>query len=315
MRKLLPYTMAALCLSATAVAAQKTSLPDPVAPIANPFKSVADLLACTRDHGTLVSAHRGGEAPGYPENALESAARTLSQFPALIEVDVRRSKDGVLLLMHDATLERTSTGSGPVDAQDWSVLSNLQLKDNDGRTTAFHIPRFSDLARWSRGRALVLAEVKDSATLPDIIREIREADAQANFMLLVNSLDDAKRVQALDADLSITFEMRDAQAVADARAARLDMRRVIAWTGVGKRDKAFWSDLRTQGMTVSYGALWFIDGAIDYLDLKGIYAGLAEDGVALLATDRAPAAQAEIAQVRSIEPALRQCRAIRAGAQ
>lgn len=313
MRKLLSCTIAPLCLSASAFAASTAPLPEPVAPIANPFASVAELLVCTRDHGTLVSAHRGGASPGYPENALESAAHTLSEFPALIEVDVRRSKDGVLLLMHDATLNRTSTGAGPVTAQDWATLSALKLKDNDGRTTDFHIPRFSALAEWARGRALVLAEVKESDTLPDMIREIRAAGAQRNFLLLVNSLDDARRVQALDPDLSITFEMRDAQAVADARTAGLDMRRVIVWTGVGKRDKAFWDDLRAKGMTVSYGALWFIDGAIDYLDLKGIYAGLAEDGVALLATDRASHAQAEISQVRSIEPALRQCRAIRTG--
>lgn len=315
MRKFLSCTIVALCLSTSPLAASTASLPEPIAPIANPYTSVADLLACTRDRGTLVSAHRGGAAPGYPENALESAAHTLSSFPALIEVDVRRSKDGVLLLMHDATLDRTSSGSGPLEEQDWSALSRLQLKDNDGRTTSFHIPRFSALAQWARGRAPVLAEVKISDTLPEIIREIRAADAQANFMLLVNSLDDAKRVQALDPDLGITLEMLDAKALADAKAAGLDMRRVIAWTGVGKRDKAYWDDLRAQGMTVSYGALWFIDGAIEYLDLKGIYAGLAQDGVALLATDRAPAAQAEIAQVRPIEAALRQCGAIRAGAR
>ncbi len=315
MRNLLPCALAAALLSTSASAQSLKTLPEPHLPVANPFKSVSDLLACTRGRGTLVSAHRGGAAPGYPENALETGAHTLSRFPALLEVDVRRSKDGVLLLMHDATLDRTSTGSGPVAAQDWSALSGLHLKDNDGQTTTFRIPRLSAMAEWARGRALVLAEVKISETLPDVIREIRTAGAQANFMLLVNNLDDAKRAQALDPDISITLEIPDAEALARAEAAGIDMRRVVIWTGVGKRNKPFWNALRAQGLTVSYGALWFIDGAIDYLDLKGIYAELAEDGVALLATDRAPAAQAEVARVRPIEPALRQCRAVRAGAR
>ncbi|WP_336980742.1 glycerophosphodiester phosphodiesterase family protein [Altererythrobacter fulvus] len=310
MRKILPCVLAAALLPATGFAAPDAKLPEPKVPVANPFASVHDLFDCTRDTGTLVSAHRGGAAPGYPENAIETAAHTLSQFPVLVEVDVRRTKDGVLVLMHDDTLDRTSTGTGPVEAQTWSALSQLYLEDNDGNLTTFRIPRLSTMAEWAHNRALVLAEVKDSDALPQMIREIRAAGAQANFMLLVNSLEDAKRVQELDPTISITFEMADAAALARAKEAGIDMKRVIAWTGIGKRDRAYWNDLRAQGLTVSYGTLWFIDGAVENLDLKGIYAELAQDGVALLATDRAVAAQAEIAQVRPIEAALRQCKAV-----
>ena len=281
-------------------------------PIANPYPNVRDLLACTSRDGTLVSAHRGGAMAGYPENAIETGAHTLSQFPALLEVDVRRSRDGVLLLMHDSTLERTSTGSGPVDTQVWADLAKLRLKDNDGQETGFHIPRLIDMARWAKGRALVLAEVKISDSLPQIIREIREAGAQANFMLLVNSMEDAKRAQALDPDIAITFEVSTPAALEQAKAAGIDTGRLIAWTGIGKRDRQFWADLRARDMVVAYGTLWYVDGAIENLGLKGLYAELAQDGVGLLATDRATAAHSEISSVRPIEPALLRCRASRA---
>ena len=291
--------------------AASTVLPEPRVPVANPFASVHDLLACTRSTGTLVSAHRGGAAPGFPENALESAAQTLTTFPALLEVDVRQSRDGVLVLMHDATLERTTTGTGPVSAQNWSTLRTLRLKDNDGNETAFRIPQLRDMAAWAKGRGLVLAEVKVSETLPRIVKEIREVGAQANFMLLINSLDDAKRLQALDSEISMSLEIPDAEALQRVKDAGIDMRRVVPWTGIGKRDRAFWRALHAEGHTVSYGTLWYVDGAIENLDLKGIYAELAVDGVDLLATDRASAAYAEIAPVRSIETALRQCKAVR----
>lgn len=308
MKTLHAFALAATLVGGSASAAPAT-MPEPLVPIANPFHNVRDLLACTARDGTLVSAHRGGAGPGYPENAIETGAHTLSQFPALLEVDVRRSRDGVLLLMHDATLERTSTGSGPVDAQDWAALQKLHLKDNDGQETSFRIPRLIEMARWAKGRALVLAEVKISDSLPQIIREIREAGAQANIMLLVNSIDDAKRAQALDRDIALTFDISSPAALEEAKAAGVDTKRIIAWTGIGKRDRAFWADLRGRGMVVAYGTLWYVDGAIENLDLKGLYAELARDGVDLMATDRAAVAHAEISAVRPIEPALQRCRA------
>jgi glycerophosphoryl diester phosphodiesterase len=311
MRKAILSALLIGILTPSAGLAAPATLPEPRVPVANPFASVHDLLACTRGIGTLVSAHRGGAAPGYPENAIESAARTLTAFPALLEVDVRQSRDGVLVLMHDDTLDRTTTGTGAVADHDWGALRTLRLKDNDGNETAFQIPQLRDMAVWAKGRGLVLAEVKVSETLPQIVREIREAGAQANFMLLINNLQDAKRLQTLDGEISMSLEIPDAVALQRVKDAGIDMRRVVPWTGIGKRDRSFWNALHAEGHTVSYGTLWYVDGAIENLDLKGIYAELAADGVDLLATDRAPAAYAEIAPVRSIETALRQCKAVR----
>lgn len=303
---------AAFLAAGTPLAAQQAR-PEPRVPIANPLPTVADLFGCLRGKGTLVSAHRGGVGPGYPENAIETAAHTLARVPALIEVDIHHSRDGVLVLMHDDTLDRTSTGTGPIRDQDWSALQKLELEDDDGKPTGFRIPRLADMIGWARGRALVLAEVKESDTLPQVVAEIRAAHAQPYVMLLINSLDDARHLQQLDPSITMTLEAPDLAALDRYAAAGIDLKRVIAWNGIGKRDVALWKGFHDRGMTLAYGTLWYVDGAIENLALKGIYAELAQQGVDLLATDRAVEAEAEIARVRPIAGALRQCRAVAPG--
>lgn len=311
---MLKQLIAAYALIAAAPLAAQQAGPEPRAPIASPFPSVADLFACLRGKGTLASAHRGGVGPGYPENAIETAAHTLAKVPALIEVDIHRSRDGVLVLMHDDTLDRTSTGTGPIRAQDWSALQKLELEDDDGKPTGFRIPRLADMIGWARGRALVLAEVKESDTLPQVVAEIRAAKAQPYVMLLINSLDDAVRLQKLDPSITMTLEAADLAALDRYAAAGIDLKHVIAWNGIGKRDVALWKAFHDRDMTLAYGTLWYVDTTIENLGLKGIYAELAGQGVDLLATDHPVEAEAEIAAVRPITTALRQCKAL-GGAQ
>ena len=300
---------ASLAIGSVPLAARE-ALPEPAVPITNPFPSVADLFVCLRGKGTLTSAHRGGTGPGYPENALETAAHTLASLPVLFETDVHRSSDGVLVLMHDDTLDRTSNGTGPVADQDWAALQELWLEDNDGNLTPFRIPRLADAIAWTRNRALMLAEVKDSDTLPQVVEEIRRAKAQPHVMLLVNSMDDAVRVHQLDPTITMTLEVTDLDQIDEYAAAGIDLTRVIAWNGIGKRDRALWQAIHDRGLTLAYGTLWYVDSTVENLGLEGIYAELAEDGVDIIATDRPVRANAEVAAVRPIEAALHQCNAV-----
>ena len=300
-----------LAVGIPVAAQQEQPLPEPRVSISNPFPTVADLFACLRGKGTLASAHRGGPAPGYPENALETVAHTLSQEPVLFESDIRRTSDGVLVIMHDETLDRTSTGTGPVRDQTWSALQQLRLVDNDGAVTDFRIRRFSEALEWTKDRALMLAEVKDSASLPQVVAELQQAGAQDHVMLLVNSLDDAARVHELDPTITMTLAVEDLADLDAYAKAGVDLTKVIAWNGIGKRDRHLWDAIHDRGLTLAYGTLWFIDTTVKNLAMRGIYAELAEDGVDLLATDYPISATAEFSLVRPIEPALQQCNAVK----
>ena len=74
------------------------------------ISNVDDLISFYQyadDRIPLISGHRGGRGKGYPENSMETFENTLSYTPATFEIDPRLTKDSVIVLFHDDTLERT----------------------------------------------------------------------------------------------------------------------------------------------------------------------------------------------------------------
>ena len=112
--------------------------------------SLPELLDRVREaKGLLIAAHRGGPAPGYPENALETLQYGFKQGIGVFEVDVAESQDGVLYLMHDRSLRRTGGYDGGVADTDWAVVSKLDLLDHEGKPTGFSPPTLADVLRLS----------------------------------------------------------------------------------------------------------------------------------------------------------------------
>ncbi len=119
---------------------------------------------------SLISAHRGGPSPGYPENALPTFKRTTSLTGALLEVDVTTSADGVLFLHHDDTLDRTTTGSGLATETSWEKLRTYSLKDPNRRVTAYGLTRLDEALDWARGKAILQLDIKRGTDLDDVAR-------------------------------------------------------------------------------------------------------------------------------------------------
>src|SRR5688572_20012996 len=77
-------------------------------------EGLRELFRRTGEPLPVLSAHRGGPMKGFPENCLATFSNTLQHTFSLMEIDPRYTKDGEIVLFHDATLERTSTGRGRV---------------------------------------------------------------------------------------------------------------------------------------------------------------------------------------------------------
>lgn len=80
---------------------------------------------------TEIVSHRGG-ALLWPENSRTAFENTTHLPVEQVEFDVHPSRDGRLVVIHDATLDRTTSGAGPVSALDWAELQRLVLKGTDG---------------------------------------------------------------------------------------------------------------------------------------------------------------------------------------
>jgi glycerophosphoryl diester phosphodiesterase len=77
-----------------------------------------------REHRPLSVAHRG-HSIAYPENTLEAYRKAIELGVEMIECDVNITRDGRLVMMHDPTLDRTTSGSGRVSAATWEEIQRL----------------------------------------------------------------------------------------------------------------------------------------------------------------------------------------------
>jgi len=112
---------------------------------------------------TRIAAHRGGGAL-WPENSLLAFQSAIALGSDLIELDVHQSRDGVVTVMHDATVERTTDGAGAVGSMTSADLRRLRLRGPDGAVTAEHVPMLDEvLAAAAPSRAGLLIEVKGPA--------------------------------------------------------------------------------------------------------------------------------------------------------
>jgi len=118
--------------------------------------NVSSYVSClAQQNVTLVSAHRGGPKPGFPENALETLQEAVKYGPMLLEVDVRETADGELVLLHDTTLDRTTNGKGKLSEHTLADVKALRLIDNEGKVTPFAVPTLREVLLWADDRAIV----------------------------------------------------------------------------------------------------------------------------------------------------------------
>jgi len=109
---------------------------------------------------TRIAAHRGGSAL-WPENSLLAFRSAIALGCDLLELDVHQGRDGVVAVIHDATVERTTDGRGAVASLTAADLRGLRLRGLDGTSSAEHVPTLEEvLAAVAPSPAGLLIEVK-----------------------------------------------------------------------------------------------------------------------------------------------------------
>src|SRR4029453_16996566 len=105
-------------------------------------------------------AHRGGIVPGYPENTLVAFRQAVKHGAEVIEVDLRATKDGEVVIMHDETLDRTTNGNGKVI--DYTLAELKKLDAGGGE----RIPTYEEGLRLVAGSGgQLLLDIQESPVL------------------------------------------------------------------------------------------------------------------------------------------------------
>lgn len=138
------------------------------------------------DKGVFVVAHRGCHNPApthqlgaAPENSALALAHCVALGVDMMELDVRRTKDGVLVIAHDETVDRTTDGHGRVADLTLAQLKALRLRDNLGGAmsptlTDQRMLTLDEALELARGRILLNLDIKEEI-YPEVIAAARAA--------------------------------------------------------------------------------------------------------------------------------------------
>ena len=180
---------------------------------------------------TSVVGHRG--AMGVcPENTLGAFEHAASLGAEWIELDVRLSKDGVPMVLHDASLERTTSGRGPIASQRATALEKLDagtwFHERFGRE---RLPRLDAVLAWAKGRGIrVEIEMKGEPTtderLPRAVLDcVARHEMKRDVLLISFDHHATKQAKAIEPTVrtGVLYIARPVDEIALARNARADV--------------------------------------------------------------------------------------------
>ncbi|MEO0417975.1 MAG: glycerophosphodiester phosphodiesterase family protein [Pseudomonadota bacterium] len=283
----------------------------------DPGGDLSAMLDCFEASGkTLISAHRGGPSAGLPENGLETMDAILAGVPAIMEVDIAQSTDGVLYLMHDRTIDRTTTGTGRAANLAWNEIKDLNLVDTAGWVTPYKVPTFEAALDWAKGKTVLQVDFKRTASFEDTVALINAKGMADHVILIAYSQGQAVKLHNLAPNMLISYSISKPGDLDAIVKAGVPAEKIIAFTGTRTARPDLYALLDGQDVEVIFGTLGrpdrSIDGVIERFGTPERYAELSQGGVDVLATDRGREAAVALAEAGRL-PEAGQCGVSKSG--
>ena len=235
-----------------------------------------------------ISVHRGGkDLYKYPENCLETMNYINDSIPAIYEIDIAQTKDGQLILMHDNSINRTTTGSGLVRKMTYKELRNYNLVDDFGNKTSFKIPLFKEVLSWAKANDVILTvDIKRSVVQKVVIDAIRIANAQNNCILITYDIAQAKSAFSYAPELLLSVSARSHDEFDRLLNANIPVDNMVAFTGTRLSSSSLYERLHENNIVCMLGTLGNLDRQAKVRG-DALYASWKAKGIDIIATDRA----------------------------
>jgi glycerophosphoryl diester phosphodiesterase len=141
----------------------------------------------------LVVAHRAAHQK-HPENSLEAIQEAIDLGVDIIEIDVRITKDGKVYLMHDQTIDRTTTGIGDIETLSSADLSKYKLLF-EGENSGIAIPTLQEALALTKGKIMVDLDLKTDK-IEKIIAIVQELEVQDEVIFFDSDWEILKEVRS-----------------------------------------------------------------------------------------------------------------------
>ena len=261
---------------------------------------VTDLVRDLKDPNSqkvTVIAHRG-DWRNAPENSLQAFKNCIAMGVDMIEIDLKKTKDGHLVLMHDETIDRTTNGKGRPSDYTLAELRQFRLKNGLGRVTPHPIPTLEEVLQLTSGKILINIDkgydyfqevyvllqatgttdqvvIKSSHPYEKVKAENGDVLDKVIYMPIVNleQPDAAQRIQAFEAIHPVAIECVFQEVTSDV----LSLMKQIQQNGTKIWLNSLWPSLNAGHDD---------DRAVEEEDPDGSWGWLLEQGATLIQTDR-----------------------------
>ncbi|UFH54426.1 glycerophosphodiester phosphodiesterase family protein [Spirosoma sp. KNUC1025] len=237
----------------------------------------------------LILAHRGAPSPSDTENSIRTFDKTTKALPdAIIEMDVRMTRDSNFVLLHDTTLDRESNAKGPV--ADWTLndLKTIKLKTLAGELTDQPIPTFSEILAWNKNRYMLALDVKPGTDPLNVMKEVTKYKAEHSVFVICYSFAEAQRVRDQYPDIWLAVGVNSMDDLERLETDRLATgHRLIALTPQKLQPVSYYERLHKLGIPCSIGT--YGAGQLDEKPIAEATAGyraLFKQGGDIITTDR-----------------------------
>ncbi len=195
----------------------------------NSFSELQQYFHYEEDKPVIISGHRGGMLPYFPENTIEAMEKTLTLLPSFFEIDPRMTKDSVMVLMHDATLDRTTSLSGKVSDYTYEELKKAKVKDRQGNLTDFKIPTLAEALDWGRDKTIFNLDNKGIPWFKYV--DLFKDEKYNNIVLSVRSMEEALYYYERLDKVMLCVAIQNQEQLDAFLATKIPFNRIIAYVG------------------------------------------------------------------------------------
>ena len=234
----------------------------------------------------IISGHRGTIEDQMPENSIPSMQKVLQNTVAIFEVDPRLTKDSIPVMVHDATLERTTTGHGKVADFTWKDLQGLKLKDHKGNPTKYKINTLDEMIKWAKGKTILNLDKKD---LPmEMTAEIiRKHNAYAWVWVTVHNVEQAKFYLEKNPKQYMSMHIRTKEQLEAFKSSGLPYDRMIVYIGpeIKSSNQEFYDFFKEKGVMCMISTAPTYDKLPTEAERAEKYRAVFADGATVLESD------------------------------
>ena len=233
----------------------------------------------------LVSAHRGGPTINFPENCTATFQNTIIHHPAIIETDIAMTKDSILVMMHDNTIDRTTTGIGAVSSYTYSELQDFFLKDNEGNTTPYKIETLDEVLLWGKDKVVYTLDVKRGVPFQNVVDAVKKNKAENYCIIITYNANQAAEVYNLAPNLLLSVSARGKEDVERMENLGVKVENMVAFVGVTFPNPEVMTYMKSRGITCISGTMGNIDKSAAAKN-NDVYLDIINQGVMIISSDR-----------------------------